>query len=148
LRSAGWEAVEQAFEQVACADGVGIERVEGGGLDADRAPVRAELVGDDLGEAGVDALAVLDLRDGDGDVAVGADLEPRAERGFAGVGDEVWGVGSFSPTGRRWRGASDEGEWVSGTAPGVSLPLSLPSPSGSSLPLPGGAREFKLALCK
>jgi hypothetical protein len=98
LRGAIREAVEQAFEQVVRADRVGVERVERGGLDADRAPVRAELVRDDLGERRVDALAVLDLRDGDGDVAVGADLEPCAERGFAGVGDEVGGVGSWPET--------------------------------------------------
>jgi hypothetical protein len=53
LRGASWEAVEQAFEQVVCADWVGVERVEGGGLDADGAPVRTELVRDDLGEGGV-----------------------------------------------------------------------------------------------
>ena len=41
---------------------------------------------------------MLDLRDGDGDMAVGTDLEPRAERGFAGVGYEVRRVGSGPET--------------------------------------------------
>ena len=44
LCDATGQAVEQPFEQVVQADGVGIERVERGGFDADGTPVRAELV--------------------------------------------------------------------------------------------------------
>ena len=41
---------------------VGVERADRRRLDRDRAPVGAELVGEDLGQAGIDALAELGLR--------------------------------------------------------------------------------------
>ena len=77
------QAVERAFEQFVGRQRVGVERVERRRLDRDRAPVRAELVGDDLRQRGPDALPVLGLRHRDGDMPVLADLEPGAERRLA-----------------------------------------------------------------
>ncbi len=82
------DRAQHPLEQRVQPDRIGIERVQRRGLDADRPPVRAKLVGDDLREGGIGALAMLGLRYRDRDMPVAADLQPRPERGLAGIGDE------------------------------------------------------------
>src|SRR3546814_1125212 len=60
-----------------------VERTDRRRFRRHRPPVGAELVGEGLRHAGIDALPQLRLRHGDDDAAVGGDLEERVEQGFA-----------------------------------------------------------------
>src|SRR3546814_2849285 len=88
--------VEQIAEQFAGGDRVGVERVERRRLDADGAPVGAKLVGDDLRQRRIHALAVLGLRHGDHDMPVLADLAPRAHDMLAARRRQVGRIGARS----------------------------------------------------
>ena len=104
---------------------VGVERADRRRLDRDGAPVGAELVGEDLGQAGIDALAELGLGDGDDDAAVAADLEEGVEQGLAVGGAQVGPVAA-------WPQAPGEGQADASAAadqqgpPADPLSLSVP----------------------
>ena len=85
---------ERAFEQRFERQRVRIKRVDRRRLDADRPPVGTQFVRHHLPQRGIDALPVLQLRHRDGDMAVVADLQPCAERGLAGCGREIRGIGA------------------------------------------------------
>ena len=68
---------------------IGIERRQGRRLDRHGPPVRAELVGDDLRQRGVDALPRLGLRHRDDHPPVPADLEEGVEQGLALAGAQI-----------------------------------------------------------
>ena len=68
---------------------VAVQRIERRGLDADGAPVRAERIRHDLRQRGIDALPMLCLGRGDGDMPVLADLQPRPEHRLAGARRQV-----------------------------------------------------------
>ena len=67
--------------------GVAVElRVAGGTLDPHLRPVGVELLGDQGGDAGVDALAAVHVRGEHGDRVVGCDAEIGVERVAAAAG--------------------------------------------------------------
>ena len=71
---------------------IGIERVDRRRLDRDGSPVRAELVGKDLRQAGIDALARFRLRHRDDDPPVPADLQEGVEQLLARAGLEIGAI--------------------------------------------------------
>src|SRR3546814_14678822 len=71
------------FRRITGEKGVRVERTDRRRFHRHRPPVGAELVGEDLRQAGIDALPQLRLRHGDDDAAVGGALEERVEQGFA-----------------------------------------------------------------
>jgi len=58
---------------------IGVKRIDWRRLHADGAPIRAKLVGQDLRQRGVDALAHLGLRHDNRHLSIAADLEERVE---------------------------------------------------------------------
>src|SRR5690606_30387318 len=74
---------------------VGVERVDRRRFDADRAPVRAQLVGQRLGQGRPYPLSHLGLRYDDADMAVIADLEEGVEDRLAFIGGKVMDIAAW-----------------------------------------------------
>ena len=86
--------------------------IDGGLLDFDEAPVRVELLGDDEGEGGLDALADFGALGEDGDGVVGATrYEGVHEYGGVGMGFDGFGFGGAGFAGVEME---DEGEAAAG----------------------------------